>query len=190
MAPESFKAVSVTEAGEPDGFVPPLLFAGEIAPDGTTRLLVSAGPDRLQEVHRAIVSGLESPLGILWVQLVDRVSGEEHQADPRRWLSMEIDKERLVEALTDCAGLLYRDGRGQLWIRDAYGQQVVLDELGLVYAYPDDPSVRSVLAELGIPEESSPTMADRDYVRVEYRADADEEEKTLLTTLGMQHYAG
>ena len=189
METGSFKAVSVTETGEPDGFKPPLLFAGEIAPDGTTRLLVSAGPDRLQEVHSAIVAGLESPLGILWVQLVDRAKGEENAA-PRRWLSMEIDKDRLVEALKTCAGLLYRDGRGQLWIRDAYGQQIVLDELGLVYAYPDDPGLRSVLADLGVPEDASPTMADRDYVRVEYSADADEEETALLTTLGMQHYAG
>ena len=70
----SVKAFSVTEDGEADGFENPLLYAQEIGPDGTTRILVSSGPDRLQELHFALIKGLTPPLGVLYVQLVDRVT--------------------------------------------------------------------------------------------------------------------
>jgi len=184
------KAFSVTEDGEADGFEAPLLYAPEIAPDGSTRLLLSCGPDRLEELHQALVAALRPPLGVLYVQLVDRETGRDQNADPKRWLSLEQPTDRVVAALKDASLLLYRDARAQLWIRGALGEQLVLDELGLVYAYPDDPSFRAVLEDRQVPQAAAPTMADRDFVRVAFCSEADSEEKGLLQALNLSPLEG
>jgi hypothetical protein len=184
------KAYSVTEDGEADGFVNPLLYAQEIGPDGTTRLLVSCGPERLEELHRALIGGLQGPLGVLYVQLVDRVSGLDQNADPKRWLSLEQPVERVLSALADARLLLYRDARAQVWIRGATGEQLVLDELGLIYVYPDDPSFHAILKDRQVPQLAAPTLADRDYVRAAFCAEADSEEQGLLQALNLAPLRG
>lgn len=184
------KAYSVTEDGEADGFVNPLLFAQEIGPDGTTRLLVSSGPDRLEELHRALIHGLQAPLGVLYVQLVDRVTGRDQNAEPKRWLSLEQPVDRVLDALAQARLLLYRDARSQLWIRGATGEQLVLDELGLIYLYPDDPSFHAILQDRQVPQVAAPTLADRDYVRAVFCSEADSEEKGLLQALNLAPLEG
>lgn len=186
----SVKAYSVTEDGEADGFVNPLLFAQEIGPDGTTRLLVSCGPDRLEELHRALIGGLQAPLGVLYVQLVDRVTGRDQNADPKRWLCLEQPVERVLSALENARLLLYRDARAQLWIKGATGEQLVLDELGMIYVYPDDPSFHSILKERQVPQVAAPTLADRDYVRAAFCSEADSEESGLLQALNLAPLGG
>jgi len=185
----TFKATSVTEAGEPDGFTPPLLYSPQVGPDGTTRLVVSAPGSDLPRIHRLLVESLEAPLGVLWVQLVDRASGQRQEDDPRRWLTLEQQAGAVLSAVDRSPHLLYGDARGQLWIRGALGEQLVLDELGMVYLYPDDPAFRTALESAGVDESSAPTMADRDYVRVEFDAAADPEEQALLQDLSMQPLA-
>ncbi len=182
----TFKATSVTEAGEPDGFTPPLLYMPQVGPDGTTRLVVSAPVTDLPRIHRLLVKSLQAPLGVLWVQLVDRASGRRQEDDPRRWLTLEQPADAVLSAVDRSLHLLYQDARGQLWIRGALGEQLVLDELGLVYLYPDDPAFRAALESAGVEQSSVPTMADRDYVRVEFDAAADAEEQALLHDLSMQ----
>ena len=184
-----FKATSVTEAGEPDGFAPPLLYSPQVGPDGTTRLVVSAPGSDLPRIHRILVESLKAPLGVLWVQLVDRASGQRQEDDPRRWLTLEQLTEAVLSAMDRSPHLLYGDARGQLWIRGAMGEQLVLDELGMVYLYPDDPAFRVALESAGVEQSSAPTMADRDYVRVEFDAAADAEEQALLQDLSMQPLA-
>jgi hypothetical protein len=132
------------------------------------------------------VESLKAPLGVLWVQLVDRASGQRQEDDPRRWLTLEQKTEAVLSAMDRSPHLLYGDARGQLWIRGALGEQLVLDELGMVYLYPDDPAFRTALESGGVEQSSAPTMADRDYVRVEFDAAADEEEQALLQDLSMQ----
>jgi hypothetical protein len=184
------KAFSVTEDGEADGFENPLLYAQELGPDGTARLMVSCGPDRLEELHLALVAGLQAPLGVLYVQLVDRTTGQDQNAEPKRWLGLEQPADRVLDALKEARLLLYRDGRAQLWIHGALGEQLVLDELGLIYVYPDDPSFRRLLEDRQVPQVAAPTLADRDYVRVAFCSEADSEEQGLLQALNLAPLKG
>jgi len=85
------KAYSVTEDGEADGFVNPLLYAQEVGPDGTTRLLVSCGPERLEELHRALIAGLQAPLGV-----VCAVGG------PGEWAGSKCRSQKVVELGAAC----------------------------------------------------------------------------------------
>ncbi len=182
----TLKAISVTEEGEPDGFDAPLLYKTQVGPDGTTRLVISAPLDDLPRVHRLLITALTEPLGVLWVQLVDRATSTRQEEAPKRWITLEREQAKVLEVLEACAELLYEDGRGQLWIRGALGEQLVLDELGLLYLYPDDPSFHEVLSAAGVSEADSATMAERDYVRVEFVAAADKLEASMLTDLSMQ----
>ena len=185
----TLKSISVTEEGQPDGFEAPLLYKGQVGPDGTTRLVVSAPVDELPRIHRRLIEALSAPLGVLWVQLVDRSTSTRQEDSPKRWITLEQEAPKVLGALSACAELLYEDGRGQLWIRGALGEQLVLDELGLIYLYPDDSSFREVLAEAGVEESDTETMAERDFVRVEFVASADALETTLLADLSMQPMA-
>ena len=182
------KASSVTPEGEPDGFVAPLQYTPEVSPEGVTRLKVSAGLDRLSEIHQALLRALSNPLGLLYVQLTDRAADQHHGNNPRRWLAMELELETLLEAIGGATALLYCDGRAQIWIRGALGEQVVLDELGLMYVYPDDPAFRDLLEALDVTEGHAPAMDDRDYIRVQLLADADTEEAQLIEGLGLQPF--
>ncbi len=184
------KASSVTAEGSPDGFLPPLLFRPEIAPDGATRLKVSAGPGDLARVHRALAAAMGDRLGVLYVQLTDRRAGRHLGEKPRRFLAVELPAARVLAAIDAAAELLYRDGRAQLWLRGPLGEQLVLDELGMIYTYPDDPVFRDVLAELGVPEGEGQTMDERDYVRVRFSAAADALERDLIRDLGLASWDG
>ncbi len=92
----------------------------------------------------------------------------------------------MLSALATCELLLYHDARGELWIRDRFDAQIVLDDDGLIFAYPDDPTVRDALDALGVEEREVKTIADRDYVKHWYRAQADAQEDELVLILGMQ----
>lgn len=177
------KAISVNQDGSPDGFVPPIAWRVDHSPDGVTRIAVSAGP-KLIPVFMALLEGLQGPLGVLWVRMVNRQKGRQ-LATPERFIAVERSKEQVATALTGCKSLMGLDGRGQLWLRGGFREQLVLDELGTIYCYPDDPSFRDVLAGLGIKEQPHANMEDRDYVKVIFSAAADAEEEALIRSLGM-----
>ena len=85
--------------------------------------------------------------------------------------------------------LIYHDGRHQIWILGLQGEQIILDELGMIYLYPDDFRFRDVLEENGIAEKPSSdtsyqTMSQRDYVMVNFSQQADKQEATLLQSIG------
>lgn len=180
------KAISVTQAGEPDGWSPPRTWRAEVAPDGQTRLVVSVPLEDLAATHLRLVRALQGPLGVLYVRLTDR-AGEGQLPKPVRRVAMEIPAARVEAALAERAALVWHDARHQLWIKGRHGEQVVLDELGVLYAYPDDPSFRDALA--GIPESPTQTMDARDYVRVAFLAEADEMERSLWAELNMVEWA-
>ena len=179
------KARAVDEQGRLLDQSQPTRFLAEAAPDGTTRLAVAVPAERLPAVHRALVELLEPPWGMLYVQLVDRRSGEQHQ-EPKRFVGVDLAPERVRAKLAEAAGLVYEDGRHQLWIRGRRGAQIILDELGMVWTCPDDPSFRDALAALGVEEGSEPSINEADYVRVELIAEADEQEVALIADLGLQ----
>ena len=63
-----------------------------------------------------------------------------------------------------------------------------LDELGVLYCYPDDPAFREALGAL--PEGREVGMDGRDYVKVRLLAEADPQEASLIEELGLREWTG
>ncbi len=98
--------------------------------------------------------------------------------------------DRLLSTLEFYRKLVYYDGRHQFWIRDVNGAQLILEEIGILYLYPDDLLFRDVLEAEGVEEGDGETMATRDYVKVTFLSDCDAEESGLWQSLGMVEWAG
>ncbi len=183
------KAESVTRDGRPDGFVPGRFFRPEVLQGGMTRLVVSVPVEQLEEVHRALVAALEPPLKFLYVQLTDRVRGVQ-LPKPIQRVAVELPRDRVLQTLADYRELLYHDGRHQIWIRGAKGEQVVMEEVGQLYMYPDDFLFRDTLLSLGIPEGDGEELGARDYVKVTFDARCDQQEANLIHNLHLLEWRG
>ncbi len=184
------KASSVTADGRADGFQPPLQYSPEASPEGITRLKISAGPADLPRIHRALVAALDPPLSVLYVQLTDRRAGQHLAERPRRFVGLNFTPAQVVGVFSDCEALIYRDGRHQIWVRGSLGDQLILDEMGIIYAYPDDLLFRDVLKAQRVPMGGAQTMEQRDYVRVEFSSQADGEEAHLIAAMGLREDPG
>lgn len=190
-SPLPAKASSVTIEGHPDEWPPPRSFRAQVAPDGTTRLVISVPSDELAKTHLALLDVLAGPWSVRYLKLTDRKVGQ--LPKPQTWVRMDVAPEVVRAALEQRPALVWHDGRHQLWMRGAFGDQVVLDELGVLYCYPDDPAFRAALlgaSEQGIPESKELGMDGRDYVRVTFLAEADAEEASLLAELSLQEWKG
>lgn len=176
------KAESVTSTGEPDGFVTPRCWRRDVQGDGSTRLVVSVPAEELEAMHLRLIGALGEHLGVLYVQLTDRKRGQ--LPSPVRRIAVEVPAARVVAALQARRELIWGDGRHQLWIRGKFRDQVVLDELGMLYCYPDDPAFRDLLAEL--PQRTDLTIDTRDYVKVQFLPEADAQEESLLDELSLR----
>lgn len=190
MAERAPKAVSVSEDGADDGWSPAPGWYAELLPDGQTRLTVSVGVDRLPEVHRALVEAMDAPLSVLYRQLIDRPAVERGTTPaqglpPRDFVAVSLPTGRVIHALEEAGDLVWGDARCQVWVRGARHDQVVLDEDGILFAYPDDPAFRDALTALDLPEGELDTMRDRDYVKHCFRSDCDEVERQLVAQLGL-----
>ena len=177
------KAESVDIKGRPDGFQAPLCWTAQLLGGGVTRLVVSAPQERLADVHQALIGALGGPLRVLYRQLTDRATGQ--LPKPIDHVAVELPAETVQSVLVHCSTLVYHDGRHQLWVRGPGTEQVVLEELGVIFVYPDDPSFRDTLLALGLPERASQTLSERDYVKVNFVAEADAQEKMLIGALGL-----
>ena len=181
------KAVSVNVEGEPDGFEPIASWDAVIIPGGYTRLEVSVPQAQLAAVHRAMVARLNPPLRVLYVQLTDRLAGKQLQ-QPRRFVALDVAPDVLDAALEEYAPLIYNDGRHQLWVQGRGEDKVILEETGVIFVYPDDPLFRDGLESLGVPKQKTETMADRDYVRVNFLVEGDAMEGLFRQSIGAVSY--
>ena len=179
------KGESVSQEGVPDGFVPQTGYEAQIAPDGETRLLVSVPVERLPEVHLALLGALRPPIAFLYRQKVDRLKPNPDDRTGRDYVALEKTAATVRDAMNAAGTLLWHDARCELWLRDFDGAQVILDQDGVLYAYPDDPSFRDVLEGLGLSEGKPQTMVDRDYVKHWYHAENDAVEAALIQRLGL-----
>ena len=182
------KSQSVTKQGALDGFIPPMAYQPQLLDGGYTRIEISSPPSRLSFIHKKIIETLQGPLKVRYVRMTDRKTGQ--LPKPESYVAVELSKERVLQMCTHCADLLYHDARHQLWIRGGSEEQVVLDELGMLYVYPDDFLFRDVLKGLGWMEGAHESMASRDYVKVFFAQEADAQEATLLQSLGMIRWEG
>ena len=181
------KAQSVDKDGNEDGYIPPIAYQRQVLNGGYTRLEISAPTDKLPIVHRKLIGRLSMPCKIRYVKLTDRVTGKQ-LPKPESFVAVEVTLARVQQVLDVFTDLIYHDGRHQLWVLGLDKEQVILDELGVIYTYPDDFSFREGLAELGWLEVKHESMASRDYVRVNFLATADAQEKSLIQSLGMVRY--
>ena len=179
------KAESVLESGAPDGWVAETGWWADFAPEGGTRLVIAVPVERLREVHLALVRTLGSRVGFLYRQKVDRKNPRPNGSPARDFLSMDVALDRVLAQIDARSTLLHHDARGEVWVRGSLGEHVILDEDGVLYAYPDDPSFRDVLSALDIPERRVETVAERDYVKHWFRAEADADEDALITALNL-----
>lgn len=183
------RAWSVQEDGEPDAFDAPRGFRSERDPGGSTRLVISVPPSETLETLAALVEGLSEPLQVLYRQVVDRRDPKPHGAPSRDYVGLHLSAAEVNEVLRACELFVRHDARGEIWFRDALGAQVVLDCDGLVFAYPDDISFRDVLERLGLPDGIGQVVAERDYVRHHFTAQADLEEDALIMRLHLSEVA-
>lgn len=118
-----------------------------------------------------------------YLQLTDRKRGQ--LPTPEGHVAMDVAAERVVAAVNSRRELIYGDGRHQLWLRGPLGESVILDENGVIFLSPDDPSFRDALLDLDVPESSAGTLEKRDYVRVNFLSAADAQETSLWAELNM-----
>ena len=183
------KAQSVNIEGYPDGYVPPMAYQRQVLEGGFTRLEISAPSEKLPVLHQALAAKISTPCKIRYVKMVDRHRGQ--LPKPESYVAVEITAERLAQVLQQLSTLLYHDGRNQLWIQGRLdSERLILDELGVIYAYPDDFAYREVLDSLGWKEVNHQSMAARDYVRVNFLPSSDAEEQVLIQSLGMMRWDG
>lgn len=182
------KSHSVHQDGTPDGYIPPIAFADRVLPGGMTRLEVSAPPNLLSVVHKALLEKISYPCKVRYLKMTDRQNGQ--LPKPESYVAVEISKEQLRQATEDFQDLFYEDGRHQLWILGKDNEQIVLDELGMVYVYPDDFLFREVLLQMGWSTEKHEGIDTRDYVMVHFRSVADEQERQLFQRFGLTRWEG
>lgn len=183
------KARSVNQQGEADGFEPPSSFRSRILQGGYTRLEVSSPSEKLPIIHKDLVNNISFPCKLRYLKLTDRQSGQQLE-NPRSFVGVDISRNRMLQALEDYKELFYFDGRHQLWILGSNDEQIVLDELGMIYIYPDDFLFRDILMKLGWPESKQESMSERDYVQVYFQASADIQEDSLLQSFGLVEWSG
>ena len=182
------KSQSVSKEGALDGFIPPMAYQPQLLDGGYTRLEISSPSSKLSYIHKKLIEVMEGPLKIRYLRMTDRLKGQ--LPKPESYVAVEVTKERVLQLCDECETLLYHDARHQLWIRGTHEEQLVLDELGMLYIYPDDFLFRDTLSASGWIEAKHESMADRDYVKVFFDAQADEQEKQLMQALGMIRWEG
>lgn len=179
------KAVSVNQDGSEDGWAPSPGWFPEVTPQGDTRLTVSVPAQQLPSVHLALVEALAAPLSVLYRQKIDRQDPRPQGSPPRDFVAVDLGARGVLEALREASELIHGDARCELWIRGGMGEQLVLDEDGLLYLYPDDPAFRDVLVQVGVAEADVETILDRDYVKHWFHAACDPVEAALIAGLGL-----
>lgn len=179
------KAESVLATGEPDGWQPEPAYFGEVDPSGDSRLVASVGTDALAATHAALLGALTAPLSLLYRLVIDRRAPRPQGAPPRDFVAVELPSGRVAAALEDHGDAVYHDARAEVWVRDAAHRQVVLDQDGVLYAYPDHPDFRAALAGCGLQERQVETLAGRDYVKHWFHVEADAHEDGIVAALGL-----
>jgi hypothetical protein len=143
----------------------------------------------IQRVHKALIHACQPPLQVLYRQVVNR-RDPKPQGDPSRdFVGLGLEAVEVVEAVDKADALFHQDARAELWVRDEADAQVVLDCDGLLFVYPDDVAARDAIASVGIPLDRKPTIANCDYVKHNFLADADALEDAFIDDLHLSEMA-
>lgn len=181
---ERAKASSCDDQGALDGWEVAAAYSGEMDPTGSTRLCLTVAEDRLLDVHLALIEVLAKPFSVLYRRKIDRKDPKPQGHPGQDFVSLELPKERVLSAVREATVLLHHDARCELWVRGGMQEQIVLDQDGALYCYPDDPAFRDVAEAHGLVESQElTTLEDRDYVRHWFRAEADALEEAFIANL-------
>ena len=163
-----------------------MAYKAQVVPGGFTRLVISTPPARLALIHSALVAVLRPPLKFLYVRMTDRQTGQ--LPKPEHYVSVDLSAERVAGVLRDFTKLIHHDGRNQVWVRGSDGDQIVLEELGALYAYPDDLGFRDALDAMGLLNAQHQSIDERDYIKVGFLSEADDEESRLMQELALTRW--
>ena len=177
------KAISVTEQGEPDGWVIQQGYECQTSQDGTARLMISVPTEKLQSLHLDLVRVLGGKIGVLYRQFVNRLNPGPNNGPPTDFVGLDMPQNAVLAGLEEATGLIYHDARCELWLRGELGDQVIIDRDGLIYCYPDDVAFRDVLNQHGISEDKVEVLLERDYVKHAFHAQNDALENQLVDGL-------
>ena len=183
------KAESVDAQGQPDGWKPMAGFVRDVGAQGRTQLVVSAPTGFLLDIHLQLVGELQAPLGFLYRQVVDRRDPGPVGGPARDFVALELTHTLVRETLIKYSDLFHHDARCEIYVRGALGEQIVLDQDGMLFCQPADPVFEDTLLASGFIADISTTIADRDYVKhwFHHRNDALEDE--LIANLGLVEVA-
>lgn len=183
------KSESVDAQGQPDGWAPMAGFVRDVGAQGRTQLVISAPTGFLLDIHLQLVGELQAPLGLLYRQVVNRRDPGPVGGPARDFVALELSHATVRDALTRFTDLLHHDARCEVYVRGALGEQIVLDQDGMLFCQPADPAFEDVLLASGFIPDISTTIADRDYVKhwFHHRNDALEDE--LIANMGLVEVA-
>lgn len=179
------RATSVTEAGEPDGFESTTAWWPDHDPEFGTRLVISVSDADRARVHLALAKGLGERIGVLYRRHVDRLKPRPNGSPPEDFVGLEIPRAHLISVLEKVGDVVYSDARAEFWLRGQLGEQLIMDQDGMLFCYPDDVAFRDALKAEGVPEGEVKTISDRDYVKHWYHAPNDAAERSLIDELGL-----
>lgn len=175
------KSQSVTEQGDPDGFEIGRGWEYQAGAGGDTRILISLPTEEVRTVHLRLLEALEPPLTLLYRRKVNRQDPRPNGSPAEDFLAPDLSLDEVRAALSEAADLVWHDARCEVWVRGLMGAQVILDQDGVLYAYPDDPRFRDLLQAMGVPEDPDvAVILDRDYVKHWFHASCDALETGLL----------
>ncbi|MEZ5317678.1 MAG: hypothetical protein R2752_09785 [Vicinamibacterales bacterium] len=148
-----------------DGYAPAPFFFCQTTDRGDTRLVAWTGTVLSQRtVLEALVLQLPSRVELVlkvWLESDDLV--DESGAMVAEWRRYDgvASRGALLEALSRCEGLIFRDGRSQLCVRHPRTRDyIVFDEYGVFYVYSNAPAFRAVFVTHGFVEREEPLIAD------------------------------
>ena len=179
------RATSVTIEGDPDGFEPTTAWWPDHDTEFGTRLVISVSDADRARVHVALAQGLGERIGVLYRRHVDRLNPRPNGVPPEDFVGLDIPRERLFSLLESAGDVVYADARAEFWLRGQLGEQLIMDQDGMIFCYPDDVSFRDALTAQGVLQGEVQTISDRDYVKHWFHAPNDAAEQALIDELGL-----
>lgn len=183
------KSESVDAKGQADGWKPLAGYIRDVGSQGRTQLVVSAPSEFLLDTHLQLVGELVAPLGFLYRQIVDRREPGPSGAPARDFVALELTHAIVRDTLRRYTDLFHHDARCEIYVRGAMGEQIVLDQDGMLFCQPADPVFEDALLASGFIPDVSVTIADRDYVKHWFHHHNDALEDELMSSLGLVEVA-
>jgi hypothetical protein len=151
-----------------DGYEPAPFFFVQTHESGATRVVAAAALlSTIRTAFEALIRILPESVEVLLKVKPENEAGTDSDADAEQVWQRHygvIAQGALLEALERCDEFVYRDSRNQLCVRDPISfDYIVLDDLGVLYVYSDQPSFRQTLVRLGFEERTDALIDEKGH---------------------------